>query len=350
MNEERTTSRRRFLGTAAGATGVALAAAVWRPAQAAAAIPDTGRGVESPTAVERTFRAGVFQLNLDRVDAGLLKAQDGGDAYAEVINEETGATTFTKKHIGAPKYDDFTIRFGFGMNKAIYDWISASWKMNFTRKDGSIVTAGINSQAVSEREFFNALITETGIPACDASSKEAGYLTLNFAPEYTRDKKASGAVTSSTKQKLWLASNFKLELGTLDTTRINKIDAFTIKQSIVTNDIGGERDFQREPGKIEFPNLKISLATSSIASWQTWFDDFVIRGNTTDANEKSGRLVFLSADHKTELAEIKLFNVGVYRLDPDPEDPSSADQIQRAHVELYVERMELNIPPSPVIT
>jgi hypothetical protein len=55
--------------------------------------------------------------------------------------------------------------------------------------------------------------------------------------------------------------------------------------------------------------------------------------------------VFLSSDLKTELAEIKLLSTGIYRLDPDPEDPSSADKIARFTAELYVERMEFNCPP-----
>ncbi|MEP6695117.1 MAG: phage tail protein [Chloroflexota bacterium] len=351
MYDQRTTSRRRFLGTAAGATGVALAASAWKPAQAAAAIPDTGRGTQSPLDRRTTFRSGVFQLNLEGINAGILKSEDGGDAYAEVISVRPGGTsTFASKSISNFKYDRFDVQLGFGMNKAMYDWISASWKMQTDGKDGSIVTADSSSQALSERKFFDALITETGIPACDGSSKEAAYLTLQFAPEYTQDQKASGAIAASKQQKAWLSSNFKLEIDGIDTSRVAKVDAFTIKQSIITSEIGDTRLATREPANLEFPNLKITIGQASVSSWATWFDNFVIKGNNSSDYEKSGRLVFLSADLKTELAEIRLFNVGIYRLDPDQEDPSSADKIARFTAELYVERMEFNCPPAPVIT
>ncbi|MDP9280836.1 MAG: phage tail protein [Chloroflexota bacterium] len=350
MNEERTTSRRRFLGTAAGATGVALAAAAWKPAQAAAAVPDIGQGTQSPTAVERRFRPGVFQLNLGGTSAGFLKAIDGGDAYADVITIQP-STGFPVKQIANVKFDDFAVQLDFGMNKLVYDWIAASWKMNYIRKQGSITSADFNYQAKSERQFRDALITETSFPALDASSKDAGYLTLQFAPEETIDLPASGALSApASKQKLWITSNFKLQIDGIDATKVSKIDAFSVKQQFIDSPTGENRIGGKEPGKLEFPNLKITLAQSSIATWATWFDDFVIKGNNGADKEKNGRIVFLSPDLQTELGEIKLINVGIFRLDPDADDPSSADKIARFTAEIYVEQMQLNVPPVPVIT
>ena len=351
MNEERTTSRRRFLGTAAGATGVALAAAAWTPTQAAAAVPDTGQGTQSPTAVERRFRPGVFALTLSGAGAGFLKAIDGGDAHGEVITIPSGSGGFPNKTISNLRYDDFALQLGFGMTKAVYDWIAASWKMNYIRKQGSITTADFNYQAKSERQFRDALITETSFPALDAASKDAGYLTLQFATEETIDLPASGALSApATKQKLWLTSNFKLQIDGIDATKVSKIEAFSVKQQFVESEVGPGRIGGKEPGKLEFPDLKITLAQSSIATWAAWFDDFVIKGNNGADKEKSGRIVFLSPDLQTELGEIKLINVGIFRLDPDADDPSSADKIARFTAEIYVEQMQLNVPPAPVIT
>jgi hypothetical protein len=351
MNEERTTSRRRFLGTAAGATGVALAAAAWKPTQAAAAIPDVGQGTQSPTAVERRFRPGVFALTLEGASAGFLKAIDGGDAYAEVVTIQQGSGGFPLKSIANVKYDDFAVQLGFGMTNAVYDWISATWRMQHPRRDGSITTADFNYQAKSERSFHDALISEVGFPTLDGASKEAGYLTLQFAIEESTDHAASGALSApASKQKLWLTSNFKLEIDGIDATKVSKIDAFSVKQQIIESSTGEGRFGGKEPGKLEFPNLKITLAASSIATWAAWFDDFVIKGNNGADKEKNGRIVFLSPDLKTELGEIKLIHVGIFRFDPDADDPSSADKIARFTAELYVEQMQFNVPPAPVIT
>lgn len=333
-----TSSRRRFLGTAAGATGVALAAAAWRPAQAAAAIPDQGPRVASPIS-GRSYVSGRFALALDGSQVGVLKSVDGGGATADVIEETVGSDRFAHKHLGNVKYEDFSMQFDFGMKKGIYDWIAASWTANYSRQSGSVIAADFQGDVRSERRFFNALITETGIPACDASSKDPGYLSLSFAPERTTDVKASGTLAVGTKQKLWLPSNFKLEIDGLDCSKVNKIDAFTIKQSVVSDDIGETRDYQKVPGKIEFPNLTITFAEVSAQSWIDWHKDFVINGNNGQEEEKGGRLVFLSPTLQEQLLEIKFFNLGIFKLDSEAGEPN-ADAPARMTAELYCERME----------
>ena len=55
------------------------------------------------------------------------------------------------------------VQFGFTMATAMYEWIRASWKQNYARKDGSIVTTDPKLTPVSELQFTNALITETTI-------------------------------------------------------------------------------------------------------------------------------------------------------------------------------------------
>lgn len=339
MNEEQVTSRRRFLGTAAGATGVALAAAVWKPAQAAAAVPEQGPRHPSPI---RSYVSGNFFLQLEGIKAGFLKAVDGGNITAEVVEEPVGSTYYAQKHIGNPKYEDLSLQLGLGMNKAVYSWISAQWTGQAQRKSGAVIAADFKGDAQSQREFFDALITEVGIPACDASSKEAGYLTLNLTPEYTRDVKASGTfAVAKSEQKLWLPSNFKLEIDGLDCTRVNKIDAFTVKQTVVTDDIGDSRDYEREPGRVEFPNLKVTFAEVSAQSWISWHKDFLIDGNSGQEQEKNGRLVFLSPTLTEELLEIKFFNLGIFSLKQEKAE-SNSDAIKRMVAELYCERMEFN--------
>ncbi len=339
-----TTSRRRFLGTAAGATGVALAAAAWKPAQAAAAIPDQGGRVASPI---RSFVSGHFSLELDGTNVGVLRSVDGGGATAGVITETVGEDRYAHKHLGNVKYEEFTMQLGFSMNKAVYDWIAASWTRNYIRKSGAVVAADFKYDVKSERQFSDALITETAIPACDGSSKEAGYLRLNFAPEFTTDVKASGTLSVSKQQKLWLPSNFKLEIDGLDCTRVNKVDAFTVKQAVVTDEIGDDREYEREPAKIEFPNLAITFSAVSAESWVNWHKSFLIQGNNGQDQEKNGRLLFLSANLQEQLLEIKFFNLGIFKLDAEAGEPN-ADAPARMTAELYCERMEFKYMPSVI--
>jgi len=87
-------------------------------------------------------------------NVGFVKSVAGGAIEAEVINEPAGPTYFIKKHIGQPKYQDFEVQLGFTMSKAVYDWISRSWAMNYERKDGSIIATDYKLMAKSERQFF----------------------------------------------------------------------------------------------------------------------------------------------------------------------------------------------------
>ena len=58
----------------------------------------------------------------------------------------------------------------------------------------------------------------------------------------------------------------------------------------MTDDLGETRDYETEPGKLEFPNLEVLLSAADAGvRWKTWFDDFVLKGNNADAAERSGR-------------------------------------------------------------
>ena len=290
----------------------------------------------------RSFVAGRFAFQLDGQACGFLNSVRGGAVSADVITEPAARSGFAKKHIGPPKYEEFEVQFGFAMAKELYDWISASWNRQYARKNGAVVSTDSKLAPVAEVQFTNALLTETTIPALDASSKEAAYLTVKFAPEYTRAGKPSTKVgkLAMVKQKVFTAANFKVEIDGLDCSKVNKVDAFTIRQVVVPASVGEARAAVKEPGNVEFPNLRITLAEATAKTWDAWFEDFVIKGNNGDAAEKSGAVVLLSADLKKELARITLHNLGICAL---RRQLVSAAAVRRVTAELYCERMELKV-------
>ncbi len=326
-------SRARFLG-AAGITGAAIAAGTWKTTKAGAALAPT-----------RSYAAGRFALVLDG-STGYLHSVDGGGVAGEVVGELGSADYYQRKHIGNVKYEDFAVELGLSMSKAVYDWIALSLQGSYRRKSGEVVALDLNNAVRSSREFKEALITEIGFPAMDASSKDPAYMTVKFSPEQTERKKGSGATLtpeSTKQQKTWLPSNFRFELKGLPTSKINKIDALTIKQTVVTDDIGETRDYTKEPGKLEFPNVVLTLAESDAQPWLDWFEEFVIRGNNGQEQEKSGSLVYLSPNLQEELGRLDFFNLGIFRV-AEEKTESSSDQIRRIKVELYCERLEFKLP------
>jgi len=292
----------------------------------------------------RSYVAGNFQLVLDGVKTGFLKSVEGGGPVAEVISEPLGTSPYFKKHIGPVGYDPLAVRFGLSMATDIYYWINASWSGKYQRKNGAVVTTDQKLTAVSQREFFNALLTETTFPTMDGGSKDPAYLTIKFAPEYTRITKASGKVTGTTnsKQKLWLPSNFKVKIDGLDCTKVRSVESFTVKQSVATDDIGDARDYVREPGRLEFPNLVFTVMESSAKSWFDWFESFAVKGNNEDAKEKNGSIALLSANLVEELLRIDLFNLGIFKIGQDKAEANS-DRVTTVTAHLYCERMELHL-------
>jgi hypothetical protein len=290
----------------------------------------------------RSYVAGHFMLELDGVKCGFVKSIDGGALTAEVVTEALGSSPFSKKHIGRISYTPFVVQSGLAMANPVRDWINASLTGKAIEKSGAIILADHNLMAVSQREFSRALITEVGFPALDGASKDAAYFTLKFAPEHTRTTKASGKVVgpAKTEQKLWLPSNFRLAVDGLDCSRVSRVGAITIKQAIATGDIGEARDYIKVPGRIEIPNLTVTLAEAAAQSWLDWFEDFVVKGNNDESREKNGSIALLAADLTEELMRIDLFNVGIFSIGPDKAE-ANADQIATVTAHLYCERMAL---------
>ena len=295
-------------------------------------------------ATARTFTAGKFALALDGVACGFVESVDGGDISADVIESAVGSTFFAKKTIGQPKYEDFTLQIGLGLANPVYDWIAATLNGNYLRKDGAVTTADANLNAQAESQFSKALIHEVGFPALDAASKDASHLTIKFSPELTKFAQASGKVPAAGgKQKAFVGSNFRLELDGIDCSHVRAIDAFTVVVGIVADTTGDSRDVAIEPGRVEVPNVHVTITDGpTAASWQLWFEDFVVKGNNDESKEKTGTIVYLGPDLKTELGRVVLHNVGICALRHGKQD-ANAGAVRTLVAELYCERVELQI-------
>jgi hypothetical protein len=83
------------------------------------------------------------------------------------------------------------------------------------------------------------------------------------------------------------------------------------------------------------PNLTVTLTEQGAETWQSWFNDFVLKGHSADDREKRGRLTMLSLDLTKVLAHIDLSNVGIFRLAVE-----QSEYLSRLVVGLYCERMD----------
>lgn len=294
-------------------------------------------------AKEFSYATSRYSLDLDGAPAGKVDTYTGGYATSDVVEEKTGADMIARKHLAGVKYEEITIQCGAGLSKTFYAWLSDTLDLKHSRKDGAVITADYSGKETTRLNFFHALVTEIGFPALDASSKDAAKLTVKFSPEYTRTAAGSGAAGARIdmqKQKKWLPSNFRLKIDGIDCTRVNKIAPLVLEQKVVADTVGETRDYQQVPALLEIPDLVVTFPESNAADFAAWHHDFVVQGNNGQNFEKNGTLELLASDSKTVLFTIGLFNLGIYKLAPEPAAAGS-DSIRRLTAAMYCERMTL---------
>jgi hypothetical protein len=289
------------------------------------------------------YVAGKFAVEVNNAAAGLVQSVEGGYASAPVINEKPGPDKIVRKHIGPVQYEQITIACGAGMSKGFYEWIKAALDRKPARLDGAIHNCDFDGNIVSTLDWRKGLITEVGFPASDGAAKDVAFMTVRIAPESTLHKKAGGKINPSqypVKQQKWLSSNFRLSIPGCEEAckRVSRIDAFSIKQQILEYPPSELRDYQKEPGNLEIPNLVITMAESHADEFYDWHKSFVIDGRNGQDQEKTGQLDYVSQDLSSTLFTLNFQGLGIFKLTAEKVEAGS-ENIRRVKAEMYCESM-----------
>jgi hypothetical protein len=297
----------------------------------------------SASPVVRAYTAGKFALEIDGNVAGFVNTVEGGLAFGEVVNEQSDYFFF-KKHLGNAGVRDIRLEFGADMEKSFYNWIAAALQGEHFSLSGAIVGVNFNGDVISRLEFQQAQITEVGFPALDATSKDTARMSMVLSPAHTvLNRKASGklSVKGGGIQKRWLSSGFKLSIDGIDTTRVTKIDALTIKLPRTSFGECYSCENLPPPQLVDFPHVVVTTSEPADSVYD-WFEKFVIDGNNEDSQEKRGTLAYLTADMKT-LFTVKLSNLGIFEIMPVATEAGSSS-VPRLMAAMYCESMELQLP------
>ena len=302
----------------------------------------------------RSYGAGKYGFEVDGIMAGWLHSVDGGGAVSDVVTEKLGPDPIARKHIAGVKYEDITVTCGTGMSKGFYEWLDASFLNKHMRKNGAIIASNYDFKEQSRLTFFNALVTEIGMPALDAASKDAAKMTVKLDPELTRQSYSPGGASLAGKyaakgevQKNWSPANFRLKIDGLDIpcAKVNKIEALVVKQKTTEDPVGEQRDYQKVPTSVETPNLEITLPESSIDDFHAWHEDFVIKGNNGQQFEKTGSLEYLSPNLQKVLFKLDFFNLGIFKMAIEKVE-SHSDNVRRVKVSMYCEQIKFGFQDS----
>lgn len=294
---------------------------------------------------QRTYTGGRFQLTIDGTAVAHIKKFDGLSMEADVVNADLGPDNFQAKHVSNIKWTPGKATVGVGMGRGLYQWIKQSFDKSYVPKSGSLIAADFNYKAMSELTFQDALITSVGFPKLDGASKDACYFDVEFDAEQVRWAKGGGQVIKGdygTKQKAWLASNFRFEMGSLPCGRVATVDAFTWKQSVAQDQVGIFREPTKHPAKVTVPEIKISVSMADYEPWAQAAKKWFVDGNHLAADEMQGAITLLGPDMKKELGRIELKNCGFKKFSKQTLEANS-EKIARFDVEFYVEGMTFTL-------
>jgi tail tube protein gp19 len=294
---------------------------------------------------QRTFTAGRFALDIDGYNVGFLKKFSGLAMEADIVANDLGPDNVQKKHVSNIKWTPGKATVGIGMGKGMYDWIQAAFDKGYLTKNGSFTSADFNYKAMSRLDFMNALITSVTVPKLDGSSKDAAYFDVEFESEQVRWSKGGGEDIRGKigpKQKAWLCSNFRVEIGALPCSRVATVDSFTWKCSVSADQIGIFREPTKHPAKVTVPEIKLTISHADHDAWAQAAKKWFVDGHHLESDEMTGRIVFLDPNMTDELGEVELQNVGFKKFS-DEDAEANSEKIKRFSVELYVEKMKFKL-------
>jgi hypothetical protein len=174
-------------------------------------------------------------------------------------------------------------------SRPFLDYFEDFFRGSAGRTSGTILV--YHAQGTGRLEFKNARITEVRFPACDASAKEPAYLSLKMAPEYTRYQKGGmNPARRRAAQKLWLPSNFRLTIDGLDCSAINKIDAFTVKQTRTRAPERGHTKVWGDPHV-----LKVTMPERTLRTWSVKWVGPELDASKNEFTPRAGKIEYLSA-------------------------------------------------------
>ena len=260
-----------------------------------------------------------FLLELDGRLAGRFFDFKGGGIKADV-EPISDPGLITRKHLDDVEFQEMVLACGTGMSQSFYDWVSSTFRRQYARKSGAIITLDRLSKPTARLSFQDALVSSLGMPALDASSKDPAYMTVTIKPQRTSfnkstDSRSMGAY-SSVIPKAWDTSSFRIKIDGLETEcqHVTKIEALRLKQRTVVTRTGERRGNEIAPSAIDVPDLVLELPQAFTGRFDQWFNSSVLEAQNPWDMERNGTLDFSAPGAGTSYFSLNLKGLGIYAM------------------------------------
>lgn len=262
-----------------------------------------------------------------------IEQYSGGEPYAEVIDEPGGLLPYAKKHVGDLKFADLEATVSLDAHATFFRWVRDAW-FGDPGRDRVVLyplDAGSGSRTL---ELAKAHVHEVVLPGLDTSSREKRSLVVRITPRAVRRVRtgSTGSMAMPRQIREFYAQNFTVNIDGLDCSGVLSVDPIVVHTKLPEENNG------RTPVLV-FPDLHLHLDADKAEPFHEWFEDFIIRGNNDDEQEKGGSITYLDPLLSDPLGVLILHHLGIYRI---ADEPPNAQGIRRVRVDLYCERMELS--------
>lgn len=221
------------------------------------------------------YSAGGFLIELDGVPVGVASSVQGGDLVGEIVREAPDATGLVKKHASNVRREPLTLTVGFGMGRALADWVSAFTARTSAAKNGAAVFLDHDGSVRSRLEWTQGLITQVQFPGCESTDTDAGEITITIDLERAR-------------------SRFRVRIDgiTNDTGFVTGVEPFIVRRPPTANPIGIFREGSLY-GPQEVSDLLLTLPEAHAADFDRWLKEAFIDGHHLEGDERTGTLEYL---------------------------------------------------------
>ena len=293
-----------------------------------------------------------YLLEMDGQLAGRFSDAHGGFAKAKIAT--TGSGAIQRKHLEQVEYDDIVLACGPGMSRAFYDWLASSFAGNIRRANGTITQLDDSSKTVRSMFFYDALLKSLDFPDLDKSKSDPASLIVTITPTRTSFQSQSPApklgVYANPVPKPWRVSDFRLTIAGMENAslQVTTIRTLKLSEKIVKRFAGESRNYEIDPGGIEFPELLLELPTQYVEPFATWFQQTAVKGGLP--SEKQGALDFLAPGSSTPYFTLPLDGLGISGLSQAkgaknvPSAPSAISKIR-----LYCNTMSFSAGSSVIL-
>jgi hypothetical protein len=288
---------------------------------AAAAIPlwlvvddggDRRAGALSP---ERSS-AGAWSIELDGVKAGPAVSVAGCVTEADVGATETGVGGPDKKHISSPSHGECVLQVT-GLSLPLRNWVKSMLEQNQAKKNVLLSIRNADGSGVL-LNLPNTLMSGFAVPVLKVGDSKPVTFEVALAPENIQRSTGPVVAAQPPKDGMPVAGTFRFELDGAALS-LSSFEGFTVKQKFTQDDLGEQRLATKQPTKLDLGNLEVRLNETSTKSGasvlDSYFQSFVVQGNSDDSAEKSASLILSDALGK-QVLRFNFSNVGAYSREP----------------------------------